>query len=336
MSVINEKSLNIAKNFLAGSLRLAEFALTNVCVAKCTFCDIWKQKPKVFVNREKTFEAINRLADFGVSHITFTGGEPLLHPNIIDFISLATKRRIHSSVLDADPRLLMKGDILRRLEDAGSDLISISFDSGDPVTMAKSRNIENIMDEMKRALEMIKRTSLQTMASVLIWNDNYDKLDNVCDNAHNMGYDFISFNYPTFSDSSVYVLGGEGINFSRDKVVEALESAIELKKSGKYNIINSVTSMRNIINYLKDPSTVKFACFGGSRVMFVDWFFNVYPCMQLPKPIGNIFDLEVADLSLPPCNMCNMSWYRDFSTYFCGVKSIPPLFESLASLGRIL
>lgn len=335
MPFINKKSLNIIKNYTNGHIRFAEFALTNVCVAKCTFCDIWKQKPKVFVDREKALQAINRLADLGVSHLTLTGGEPLLHPDITDFIALATKRGIHNAVLNADPRLLMKEGMLKKLEDAGSDLVSISFDSGDPVTMAQSRQIENIMDEMKRALEMIKATRLHTMASVLIWNDNYNRLDEVCANAKNMGYDFISFNYPTFSESEVYVLGGEGISLSRDKVITALESAISLKKSGKYNIMNSVASMKNIIAYLKDPSSIKFSCFGGSRVMFVDWFFNVYPCMQLAQPLGSIFDINEETLKLPPCNKCNMSWYRDFSAYFYGLRSFPVLLESLKSFKRI-
>jgi MoaA/NifB/PqqE/SkfB family radical SAM enzyme len=323
------KNRNIFKNFIKGKYRFTEFAITNACIAKCSFCDIWKQQPKVFADREKALIAIDRLADFGVSHLTITGGEPLLHPNVVDFVERATKRKMNNAVLDAAPQLLMRNDILKRLEGAGCDLISISFDSGDPVIMSESRQIPDIMGQMTKAMEMLSKTTLKTMASVLIWNDNFDKLDEVCLRAKNMGFDFVSLNYPTFSKSQVYPLGGEGISLSRDDVIFGLKEAIRLKKTGKYDIINTFDSMKNIVRYLEDPATVRSRCYGGTRVLFVDWFFNVRPCMQLPNVIGNILTMDEKDLNLPTCNDCNMSWYRDFSMYFHGFRSLPVWVDSL-------
>ena len=327
---------NIVKNFITGRLRVSEFAITNCCIARCSFCDIWKQTPKVFTKKEQALQTIDRLADLGVSHLTLTGGEPLLHPNIIDFVSRATAKNMNNAVLVAAPALLMRNDAISRLEAAGCDIVSISYDSGDPVIMAKSRQIENIIADMGAALNAIKKTDLKTMASVLIWNDNYDRIDEVCKGAQDMGFDIISLNYPTFSESHVYTLGGEGVNMSRENVIHALEDAIELKKAKKYNIINTVTSMKNIISYLQDPITIKYPCYGGERVLFVDWFCDVHPCMQLEQSLGNIMSVTAKDLKLPECNKCNMSWYRDFSTLFCGLRSIPALCEAIASNGKIM
>jgi MoaA/NifB/PqqE/SkfB family radical SAM enzyme len=329
------KTRKILTNYLKGNLKAIEFAITNACISKCTFCNIWKQQPKVFVDKDKALAVIDRLADFGMVHLTITGGEPLLHPNVVDFVQRASSLKIHTAVLDAAPQLLMRNDIVNRLEDAGNDMISISFDSGDPEIMAESRQILNIMDDMARAMELIKKTGIKTMASVLIWNDNYNNLEKVCGQAKNMGFDFISLNYPTFSKSQVYPLGGEGISLSRENVIEGLETAIGLKKSGKYPIINSASSMRNIIAYLKDPATVKYMCMGGTHVGFVDWFFDAHPCMQLPTVLGNVLSMEEKDFKLSPCNDCNMSWYRDFSAMLCGFKSIPVWLESLPGFKAI-
>jgi MoaA/NifB/PqqE/SkfB family radical SAM enzyme len=329
------KTRKILKNYLKGNIKTIEFAITNACISKCTFCSIWKQQPKVFVDKDKALAVIDRLADFGAVHLTITGGEPLLHPNVVDFVQKASSRKIHTAVLDAAPQLLMRNDIVNRLEDAGNDMISISFDSGDPEIMAESRQIPNIMDEMARAMDLIKKTGIKTMASVLIWNDNYNKLEDVSARAKNMGFDFISLNYPTFSKSQIYPLGGEGISLSRENVIEGLETAIRLRESGKHPIINSASSMRNIIAYLKDPATVKYMCTGGTHVGFVDWFFDLHPCMQLPTVLGNILTMEEKNFKLPPCNDCNMSWYRDFSAMFHGFKSIPVWLESISRLGAI-
>ena len=324
------KHKHILKTFLTGSIRFAEFALTNVCIAKCTFCGIWKQKPKIFVNKEKALLAIDKLADLGVAHITLTGGEPLMHPNIVAFVNKCTSRNIHSAVLNAAPSLITDAR-LDLLDEAGNDMISISFDSDDPKVLEESRRIPNLMRDMEDAVKRMKRTKIKSMASILIWNNNHDRMEKLFAKATDMGFDLLSVNYPTFSKSVVYPLGGEGISLSRDLVIKSLESVIEIKKQKRYAIVNSRVSMENIIRYLRDPATVRYECLGGSRVMFVDWFCDVRPCMQLPQVLGNILTMTKDDFKTPACNNCNMSWYRDFSTFFYGVKSFPIYWESITS-----
>jgi MoaA/NifB/PqqE/SkfB family radical SAM enzyme len=327
------KKKNIALNYIKGRLKCAEFALTNACASKCTFCKIWKQTPKVFVDREQGMNAIDRLSEIGVSHITLTGGEPLLHPNVVEFAERAAKRNMNTVVLDAAPQLLLRNDMVRRLEGAGADMVSISLDSADPGTLARSRQIDGIMDGIAEAVAQIGRTSLKSMASVLIWKGNHDRLEEVFAKAQELGFDIISVNYPTSSESRVYELGGEGISLPRESIIAALETAIRLKDAKKYHIINSTMSMRNIINFLEDPATVRYLCAGGRHVLFVDWFLNVHPCMQLPKSLGNILTIGEKDFEIEYCNACSMSWYRDFSMLFNGLRSIPALIDYSSSFG---
>lgn len=328
------KQSNILRNLVTGNIRFAEFAITNKCIARCSFCDIWKQGPKIFTDRDKTLQVIDNLADMGVSHITLTGGEPLMHPDIVDFVRKCTSRNVHNSVLDAAPSLITD-EKLASLEEAGCDMISISFDSDDPEVLEASRKIPNIMRDMEIAVAKIGKTKIKSMASILIWNNNHDQMEKLFQKATEMGFDLISVNYPTFSESVVYPLGGEGISLSRDLVVKSLESVIALKKSTKYNIVNSVTSMNNIIRYLKDPATVHYQCLGGYRVMFVDWYFDVRPCMQLPNVLGNMLTMKKGDLEKVSCNSCNMSWYRDFSSLFYGARSLPAYWETLRSVRSV-
>jgi hypothetical protein len=59
--------------------------------------------------------------------------------------------------------------------------------------------------------------------------------------------------------------------------------------------------------------------------------------MQLPDILGNILTtMEEKDLRRAPCNNCNMSWYRDFSTFFQGLRSIPILFEAVFNARGLL
>lgn len=238
-NLTQKKCKNIAQNYLSGKLKVAQFAVTNACMAKCSFCDIWKQQPKVFVDKEKTLIAIDKLADLGVSHLIFTGGDPLNHKEMVSFVERAVKRNMHTMVLNAAPRLLMRRlvknyrpdkYIVEQLDEVGCDVIAVSFDSGDPETMEDQRQLPNLMVEMTRAMEILKKTNIKTAACVLIWDDNYDKIEAVCERATNMGFDFICFNYPTFSDSEVYPLGGKWVSLSNENVIMGLQKVIQLKR----------------------------------------------------------------------------------------------------------
>lgn len=325
-ALTKRKCKNIVENFKSGHIRAAQFAVTNACMARCAFCDIWRQQPKVFTDKEKTIAAIDRLAEFGVSHLIFTGGDPLNHKEMVSFVERASKHNMHTMVLNAAPRLLMRRlvknfrpdrYILEQLDDAGCDVIAASLDSGDPETMEDQRQLPNLLTEMTQAVEILKsKTKIKAAACVLIWDDNYDKIKDVCQRATDMGFDFICFNYPTFSDSEVYPLGGKWLNLSNQNVIKGIEKVIQLKKEKKYNIVNEIASMENVINYLKSPDLAKFPCYGGQLTLFVDWFFDVHPCMQVSETLGNLFSIEEKDLAREPCNACNMSWFRDLSMYY--------------------
>ncbi|MFA5176141.1 MAG: radical SAM protein [Candidatus Nanoarchaeia archaeon] len=311
--------------YLKGNYRACEFALTNICVSKCSFCNIWKQKKKIIVDKDKAIKTIDCLADLGVRFITLTGGEPLLHPNIIDFTKRCTKRGIVTAILDADPRLFTKEKV-EELKKAGLDYACISIDHYTDEIEYKSRKIKDLLFHIKNAVELLKKNKIKTIASILISNYNHTELKKLFEKCNDIGFDNIAINYPEHSLSTVYELGGNMVRLTPEQTIYALQEVIKLKK--EYNIINPIDSMQNIIKYLK-KERVDYLCFGGNKVLFVDWFFNVYPCMHLAKHFGPIFELTKDKLLKQPCNCCNMSWYRDFSIYFCGIKSIKPLIKEI-------
>jgi MoaA/NifB/PqqE/SkfB family radical SAM enzyme len=319
------KKLNIIKNYLSNNLKVCEFALTNICSCKCSFCAIWKQKPKITVNTDKALKVIKKLKELGVGFITLTGGEPLLHPDFDKIIAECSKCGIMSSILNADARIFTD-KVLGKLEKNKPDMVSISIDHHTDKVEFKSRKIPNLLSHIKKAVINLKKLGIKTFGSIVICNYNHKSLRKLCDKCVEIGFDNICINYPEISESEVYVLGGNAINLTKKQVIAALEEVKELKK--KYPIVNPVESLNNIISYLKGENP-KYYCFGGSRVFFVDWHLNTYPCMHLNKNIGNILKLSNKDFGMKSCNCCNMSWYRDFSVYFYGLKSFIPLIKEL-------
>jgi MoaA/NifB/PqqE/SkfB family radical SAM enzyme len=332
--MLKKKRANFIKQYLTSKIRVAEFGITNCCSTKCTFCGIWKQKQKVIIDKETGIKAIDKLAELGVAHITLTGGDPLFNPHVFDFVKYCTKKHIHSLVLNADARLLTEETIIK-LKDAQADFLCISVDSHDPAVVDRSRGIPGLLGHIEKGVALAKKHGLRTTASILIWKESHDKLEQLFDKLNSIGFDHISVNYPEISKSTVYPLGGESVELSPKEISVALAEVIRLKKTGKYDILNNITSMKNIMNFLDHPDKAEYHCYGGSKVLFIDWFLNIYPCMHLPNPLGSLWELQNEDLKMIKCNQCNMSWYRDFSVYFHGLKSLKPLYESMGLFNHL-
>lgn len=67
---------------------LCNYYVTYRCNASCHFCDIW-EKPSPYINKTDVNQNLKALKKLGVKVVDFTGGEPLLHNEIHDFLLMA-------------------------------------------------------------------------------------------------------------------------------------------------------------------------------------------------------------------------------------------------------
>ena len=76
---------------------LCNYYVTYRCNAKCGFCDIW-EKPSPLITLEDVEKNLKDLKKLGVKVIDFTGGEPLLHTQLKDFLQIAKDNRFLTTV----------------------------------------------------------------------------------------------------------------------------------------------------------------------------------------------------------------------------------------------
>lgn len=305
---------------LFGVPRVAQFAITNRCNGRCKICSIWAQKEKVTVSKEDGIRVIDNLAKLGVLQVTFTGGEPLMNPHIYDFVRRAHKHRMYVSVCVGDPRLLNE-KTLKALNDTGSVLVSMSFDTADPKLNAEIRGIPDIHDHFRRVVRTAKPFKKITLvAAPTITEYTWDKIPEILSAAKEMGFTYINISYPTRSLSKTFQIGGKNtslISLTSEQVISGLKSLIHHIESRNNHpfVINPLLSIKNMIRFLQDPKSVKYHCLGGWKVFAVDWFCDVYSCWRSDVKLGNILDPHFK-LVKTTHNACTMSWFRDFSVFF--------------------
>jgi MoaA/NifB/PqqE/SkfB family radical SAM enzyme len=74
------------------------YYITNRCNARCAFCDIWREQPKKDAALSDVASNLSQARAAGCKFVDFTGGEPLLHPDLPEFLRQAKKTGFITSV----------------------------------------------------------------------------------------------------------------------------------------------------------------------------------------------------------------------------------------------
>jgi organic radical activating enzyme len=197
-----------------------QFAITNVCNAKCDFCnfavDRFDPRQRRSVSLEEARDVIDICVKNHIGYLLFVGGEPLVHKNLREMVRYAAERGIH-------PMICTNGSLwteqnMRALAADGLSSVIMSIDSHDVARHEKNRGLPDVCRKIKRANEVFAELGVQTTASVTASRliDDYAKLP---DFLRSLGFASCTFSYPltslassylSFSDSSLvsYKTGG--------------------------------------------------------------------------------------------------------------------------------
>ncbi|HEV3214230.1 MAG TPA: radical SAM protein [Vicinamibacterales bacterium] len=116
------------------------FETTLHCNMKCGYCAIWQnQQPEDRAVRERVFARMDEAADFGVFAWSFSGGEPLMNPNVPDYIEYAARKGFYTSMPTNGLALRKYAAACARL-----DQLEVSIDTLDRAKFARRRGIDGL------------------------------------------------------------------------------------------------------------------------------------------------------------------------------------------------
>lgn len=152
---------------------LCNYYVTYRCNAKCGFCDIW-EKPSPYVTLENVEENLNSLKKLGVKVIDFTGGEPLLHRQLDQFLQLAKDRKFITTVTT---NCMLYPKYAEKLK-GKIDMLHFSLDSPDREKHNESRGVacyDFVMKSIKIAKDLGERPDI----IFTVFEDNIDEIETV-------------------------------------------------------------------------------------------------------------------------------------------------------------
>ena len=167
-------------------MSIVSWMTTNRCNLKCIHCyqDAGKASDKE-LNTEEAFTMIEQIAKAGFQIMIFSGGEPLMRPDIFDLVAHAKAQGLRPVFGTNGMRITER--VAKKLKECGTGAMGISLDSLDPAKHDWFRGVKGAYDLTMKGIENCKKYGLpfQLHTTVVDWNK--DEICAITDFAQEIG-----------------------------------------------------------------------------------------------------------------------------------------------------
>ena len=282
------------------SPRVIAWEVTRRCPLKCRHCRAGAAD--VPYDRElSTAECLRVLDSLGPRPpmIIWTGGEPMLRPDILELVRHATTLGIRSVM--APCGMLVTEDRLRALKDAGVMACSFSLDGPDAASHDAFRGVPGAFDNVTRAMRIARGIGMPFQVNTTVSTLNLDRLPEIHAKAVELGAAKLDLFF------LVPVGRGKGISqyaLSSEQTTQVLDWAFDLAVRGPLAVKETCcpsapahwTSWCNAHTRRPAAPTPSrqppCGCLGGRGFAFLSHVGDLQTCGFIDRPCGNIRDFD--------------------------------------------
>ncbi len=180
-------------------LRVLYFYLTGDCNMACRHCWIAPD----FLNADVSEQAlpfdlfkkiITEAKEIGLTSVKLTGGEPLIHPDIIPILRFIRDEGLGLSI--ETNGVAMNPHIADLIKSCKSHFISISID-GMKENHEWMRGVSGSFEKASRGVRTIVETGIHPQVIMAVANRNKDEIESLARYARDMGASSVKFNFVT-------------------------------------------------------------------------------------------------------------------------------------------
>jgi radical SAM protein with 4Fe4S-binding SPASM domain len=287
---------------------LVVWNFTHKCNLKCKHCySDAGNNPREELSTSEAIKVVNQIADFGVTSLAFSGGEPLMRKDFFEVAKHAVDSGLYVSV--ATNGTLLTEERAKKLKKIGLNYVEISLDGANSKTHDTFRGQTNSFDQALMGLKNCVKEDVCTCLAVTATKNNLNEIPSVFALAQEIGVDrFTLFNFvPTGRGKDILELDlspeeREGVlNFLYKKLSEHPRMAVltttpQLARvalqfpSAQEDLVMPLAHMEAAMISRKAKALADFigGCGAGRFYCAVSPEGNVQPCVFLPISVGNL------------------------------------------------
>ena len=297
--------------------------LTYRCNERCVHCYLDHHDYGEMTTREVK-NVLDQLADAGALFLTFSGGEIFLRQDLFELIAYG--RGLNFDVSLKTNALLIDQSRARKLRELDIRKIQISIYSADAAIHDAITKVPGSLERSLRAIQFLLAEGLQVKLACPLMKQNLAAFRDVQSLAEELGV-------PYMLDLTITPMmdGGDGVLRLRSSATDLLQvledqnlnsracTPPEAKTEAAF-ATGSATS-----SGIESGAYDDIPCSAGHNSCYISPYGDVSPCVQMPKPAGNLrkqrFDeiwygssemnrvRAVRESQLPLCSSCSIRNY---------------------------
>jgi radical SAM protein with 4Fe4S-binding SPASM domain len=206
--------------------------LTRTCNLRCVHCYTASEAKKYpdELTTEQCKAVLDDLADYGVPAVLFSGGEPLVRPDLYELAAYARERDLHV-VLSTNGTLIDR-ETADRLKSLDFSYVGISLDSAQPAVHDQFRGVEGAFQRTMRGFRHCVEVGQKVGLRLTITRHTYQDLDGIFDFIEAEGINRACFYHlcPAGRGASLMTLTPEESRAAVDRIIERTD---QLNRDGR-------------------------------------------------------------------------------------------------------
>ncbi|MBN1352916.1 radical SAM protein [candidate division KSB1 bacterium] len=257
----------------------AQIGLTNACPQNCQYCYNKNRHGKI-LDTETIIRLIRELKKMGVLWIGFTGGEPLLQKDIVKITESAgddVALKLFTTGCTLTPQLAAD------LKNAGLKYVSVSLDHWQAEEHDQGRRYPGAFRTALKAIEIFKETGgLHVGVSAVLSREMIRNGEVEIFLGFLAG---LEIHEAWLSEAKPSI----DVYWNEDKVISEEDRIRLVQLQDRYNKTANMT-----INYLGHfEGSEHFGCNAGHKMVYIDAFGEVSPCVFTPMTFGNVNEKSI-------------------------------------------
>jgi len=309
----------VKRPFVPGAPFQIVWNITKACNMQCIHCyeDAGK-KGKNELSKEEVINGLDAMAGAGVTSVAFSGGEPSIHPHILEFIE-HTQNKGMFAAMATNGYILADKAKSNEFIDAGLEFVQISLDGINPETHDSFRNVNGAWERAVKSIKNFVDEDVFVEVATTVTEHNKDEIPEMIDFVRDLGAKwFMLYNFiPTGKGSNIM-----NMDLSPNDRSELLKTAYAQNKDNDMQVLSTAPQYAAVAESLvsKDsamipthfynpeyanPAIMQLAefiggCGAGRFYISIEPNGDIYPCVFFPHneevKLGNLTKNDFQDI----------------------------------------
>lgn len=296
--------------------------LTYRCNERCVHCYL-DHEDHGEMTTEEIKTVLDQLAEAGTLFLTFSGGEIFLRSDLFDLIAYA--RQLHFDVSLKTNALLIDSKRARKLRDLGVRRIQISIYSTAPEVHDAITKVRGSLNRSIAAIRFLQAQGLHVKIACPLMKQNLSAYRGVHALAEELGVPYVlDLTITPRMDGDTSILP---LRISTQNLLPVLQDPILKPVPGPSCEPRETSSVTGSATFsgIESRAYDDIPCSAGHNSCYISPYGDVFPCVQMPIPAGNLrrqsFEVvwfnssamnrvrAVRESQLPVCSGCSIREY---------------------------